>query len=176
VLVVVTGGEGQGVRPSGVEADGPTRPVTEYPETERAEPVALRGRDLSGVGVDTTAWQGGPVVLNVWGSWCAPCRTEAPALRAVSAEYAGRGVRFLGVNVKDNAAAARAFERRFQVPYPSLDDSQGRASLALSSYVPASVVPATLVLDRRGRVAARVLGATEASVLRTLLDAVTAEP
>ena len=138
--------------------------------------MALDGRDLEGGVVSTGALRGDPLVLNVWGSWCAPCRTEAPVLKAVSAEYTSRGVQFLGISVKDNPAAAIAFERRFGITYPSLDDQSGQATLALSSYLPASVVPATLVLDRQGRVSARVLGAVEASTLRSLLDVVTTEP
>ena len=159
------------------QSDGPRRaaqPVTEYAAGERGDPVAIGGRDLTGAPVDTAALRGRPLVLNVWGSWCAPCRTEAPVLRTVSAEYAGRGVRFLGINVKDNPAAATAFERRYDISYASLDDQSGKATLALSRYLPASVVPATLVLDAEGRVAARVLGAVEASTLRALLDAVSA--
>ena len=151
-----------------------SQPITEYPPAERGVPVDIGGRDLTGAPVDTAALRGRPLVLNVWGSWCAPCRTEAPVLRTVSAEYAGRGVRFLGINVKDNPAAATAFERRYDISYASLDDQSGKATLALSRYLPASVVPATLVLDAEGRVAARVLGAVEASTLRALLDAVTA--
>lgn len=152
------------------------QPFTEYPPAERGDPVSLDGRDLEGGGVSTGALRGEPVVLNVWGSWCAPCRTEAPVLRSVSAEYASRGVRFLGINVKDNPAAAVAFERRFDITYSSLDDRSGQATLALSDYLPASVVPATLVLDRQGRVSARILGAVEASTLRSLLDTVSTEP
>lgn len=94
----------------------------------------------------------------------------------MSAAYAAQEVRFVGVNVQDNVAAAIAFERRFGITYPSFDDQQGKVTLALSEYLPASVVPATLVLDRDGRVAARVLGAVEESTLRSLLDTVLAEP
>lgn len=137
--------------------------------------MEVTGDDLSGRPVDVSALRGAPVVLNVWGSWCAPCRTEAPVLRAASAAYAGQGVKFVGINVKDNVAAATAFERRLAIPYPSLDDQQGKVTLALADHLPASVVPATLVLDRDGRVAARVLGAVEESTLRSLLDTVLAE-
>ena len=152
------------------------QPVTEYPPSERGAPVILQGRDLAGNAIGIEALRGSAVVLNLWGSWCAPCRTEAPVLRQVSADYASRGVRFLGINVQDNPGAATAFERRFAVTYPSMNDQSGRASLALSEYVPASVVPATLVLDRQGRVSARVLGAVEGAALRTLLDTVLREP
>lgn len=151
------------------------QPVTEYPPTQRGAPVDLSGQDLAGKHVELAAFRGAPVVLNIWGSWCGPCRTEAPVLKAASTRYAGRGVQFLGVNVKDSPAAALAFERSFGITYPSLNDAGGTVSLALARYVPASVVPATLVLDRAGRVAARVLGAVEASTLRALLETVIAE-
>lgn len=152
------------------------QPVTEYAVADRGDPVTLDGSDLAGQPVSTVQFRGAALVLNVWGSWCAPCRTEAPVLRDVSEEYAPTGVRFLGLNVKDNAAAATAFERRFDISYPSLDDASGQATFALSQYLPASVVPATLVLDAEGRVAARVLGAVETSTLRSLLDTVASSP
>ena len=152
------------------------RTVTVVPVGARTAPVEVAGRSLTGEPVSTGAYRGGPVVLNVWGSWCAPCRTEAPVLRSVSASYAGRGVRFLGINVKDNPAAARSFERRYGIEYPSLDDRSGQASRALAEHLPAATVPATLVLDPTGRVAARVLGAVEESTLRALLDDVLHEP
>jgi thiol-disulfide isomerase/thioredoxin len=167
---------------SGPRTTGPTgagraaQPVTDFAAAERGPAPKVIGNDLSGRPVDLAVLRGAPVVLNVWGSWCAPCRTEAPVLRAASAAYAGKGVRFVGINVKDNVAAATAFERRFEIPYPSLDDQQGRVTLALADYLPASIVPATLVLDHDGRVAARVLGAVEESTLRSLLDTVLAEP
>jgi thiol-disulfide isomerase/thioredoxin len=170
--VVDVDGPAAGV--AGVRASG--QPVTEYAVVDRGAPVSIEGRDLSGAGVSTADFRGSPLVLNVWGSWCAPCRTEAPVLRTVSDEYARAGVRFLGLNVKDNVAAATAFERRFGIGYPSLDDSSGQATLTLSTYLPASVVPATLVLDAEGRVAARVLGAVEESTLRSLLEKVIPAP
>lgn len=167
---------GRGPQASPASTPRTAQPVTEYPSTERGAPVSLGGTDLTGQELEIGALRGAPVVLNIWGSWCGPCRTEAPVLKAVSAAYAGRGVQFVGINVKDNRAAAAAFERRFGITYPSLDDESGRASLSLSQYLPASVVPATLVLDREGRVSARVLGAVEESTLRALLDSVIAEP
>ncbi|GAB2675847.1 TlpA disulfide reductase family protein [Thalassiella azotivora] len=151
------------------------QPVTEFAAESRAAPVDLSGTTLSGEPLDLTSLRGGPVVLNVWGSWCAPCREEAPVLVRLSSDYATRRVSFVGLNVKDNPAAARAFEDRFGVSYPSIDDGDGRGILALSQYVPASAVPVTLVLDAAGRVAARVLGAVREATLRALLDAVLSE-
>ena len=89
-----------------------------------------------------------------------PNTTEctAPILAQASRDYAAQGVSFVGINVRDNEAAAEAFEDRYRIPYPSIADFDGRTLLELNEYVPASAVPVTLVLDRQGRVAARVLG------------------
>ncbi len=81
----------------------------------------------------------------------------------------------MGVNVKDNRAAALAFEDEFNIPYPSIEDRDGRALLALNAHVPAQAVPVTLVLDRDGRVAGRVIGAVEEGTLRALIEGVLEE-
>lgn len=165
--------------------------IQEIPEVSRGTSLELSGpllgadavdadavnADVAGAStVDVADYRGLVVVLNVWGSWCAPCRAEAPVLRDNATAYADRGVQFLGVNVKDSPSAAKAFERRYGIDYPSLDDSiEGQALLQLRGEVPAAAIPSTLVLDRQGRVAARVLGEITDSTLRALLDAVLAE-
>ena len=152
------------------------RTVTEFPPADRGSPVDLTGSTLAEDTFSLEGLRGRAAVVNVWGSWCPPCREEAPVLADVSREYADRGVLFVGVNVRDNPAAAVAFEKRYEITYPSIEDSAGRALLALNQYVPANAVPVTLVLDRQGRVAARVLGAVEESTLTAILDSVLAEP
>ncbi len=149
--------------------------ATEFPVTERGRPVDVSGATLSGDPLALSDLRDRVVVVNVWGSWCPPCREEAPVLAKVSAEYAARGVSFVGINVRDNPAAARAFEENYGIDYPSIEDTDGRVVLALDQYIPASAVPVTLVLDREGRVAARVLGAVRETTLRRLLDTVLAE-
>lgn len=119
--------------------------------------------------------RGGVAVVNVWGSWCGPCRVEAPILAEVSAGYADR-VTFLGINVRDNADAARAFEASFGINYPSVHpDDSAPLLLRFGSALATAAVPVTLVLDAEGGVAARVLGAVDASTLRALLDEALAE-
>lgn len=153
--------------------DGQT--VTEVAKADRGSPVAIAGPTLDGGRVDVADLRGDVVVVNVWGSWCAPCREEAPVLAALSQELAGQGVAFVGVNVKDNPASARAFESRYGITYASIDDAGGEALLSLTQYAPANAVPVTLVLDRSGRVAARVLGQVREATLRALLQPVLAE-
>lgn len=151
--------------------------VTEVSPGERGEPVSLSGPATGGGQVDVTTWRGDVVVVNVWYAACPPCRAEAPDLVDISGEYAADGVRFVGLNTEDGEATAMSFEREFGVAYPSvLDARTGQALVALRGQVPPGAVPTTLVLDRTGRVAARVLGRIDPDVLRELLDGVLAEP
>lgn len=150
--------------------------VTQLAPGERGEPVRLSGATVDGGTVDVADWRGDVVVLNVWYAACAPCRAEAPDLVETAEAYAGDGVRFLGINTRDDAAAALAFERTYGIEYPSvLDARDGSALLALRGEVPPQAVPTTLVLDAEGRVAARALGRVDGSTLRGMLDDVLAE-
>ena len=115
-------------------------------------------------------WRGDVVVLNTWYANCPPCRAEAPDLAALSADYAADGVQLLGINRTDDAGTAQAFERQFEVPYPSLDDADGAAIAALQGTVPVNAVPTTVVLDREGKVAGRILGLADPSTLRSMVD------
>ena len=119
--------------------------------------------------------RGTPALLNFWYAACAPCRVEAPHLVSLHEQFAPQGVRFLGVNVRDTVTTAQAFERTFEIPYPSIEDARGDVLLNMTDYVPPQAVPSTLVLDVEGRVAARVLGAVEESTLRALLTTVVDE-
>jgi thiol-disulfide isomerase/thioredoxin len=121
--------------------------------------------------------RGDVVVLNVWGSWCPPCRKEAPDLQAVHEELADDGVRFIGVNTRDGQTetAALAFEREFGITYPSVVDPQGDALLAFREALPPQTIPSTLVIDREGRMAARVLGPIGRVSLRDLVSDIAAE-
>jgi thiol-disulfide isomerase/thioredoxin len=109
------------------------------------------------------------VVLNVWGSWCPPCRQEAAGLEEVHAELADDGVRFIGVNTRDNETGALGFEEDFGVTYPSVVDTDGRRMLAFRDTLPPNAIPTTLIVDREGLLAARVLGAISGPSLRDLI-------
>ncbi|GAB2690356.1 TlpA family protein disulfide reductase [Thalassiella azotivora] len=161
-------GDGRGY----VAGDGT---VTELAVSERGEPVELTGTSAEGDPVSLAEWRGDVVVLNVWYAACGPCRAEAPDLREAAAEYADDGVRFVGVNTRDDPPTAQAFQRTFEITYPSIIDTDGAAISALRGSVSPQAVPTTLVIDREGRVAARVLGVVDPSVLRTLVDDALAE-
>lgn len=148
--------------------------VTEYAPASRGEPVDLSAELYDGTTVDAADWKGQVTVLNVWYAACAPCRVEAPDLQALHTKYQDEGVQFYGVNIRDEPATAEAFERNFGITYPSIEDKDGRVLLTLTEYVPPQAVPSTLVLDKQGRVAGRIIGLAEKSTLDAMIeDAVT---
>ena len=148
--------------------------VSEYAPDQRKDPVAFDAAMYDGSTVTAQSMRGKPVVLNFWYAGCAPCRAEAPDLAALHTKY-GDKARFMGVNLRDQQATAEAFERNFKITYPSATDLNGAVLLALSDYVPPQAVPTTLVLDSRGRVAARVLGKADKSTLDALIKDTVAE-
>ncbi|MFD1213859.1 TlpA family protein disulfide reductase [Arthrobacter sp. GCM10027362] len=148
--------------------------VTEYEPAQRGEPVQLAAKLFDGTTVDSAGWAGKVTVLNFWYAACAPCRLEAPALQELSQEYKGQA-QFYGVNIRDEIRTAEAFERNFGVTYPSFADKNGGILLAMTRYVPPQAVPTTLVLDKQGRVAARILGVADKGTLKALIKDAVAE-
>ncbi|WP_083339466.1 TlpA family protein disulfide reductase [Arthrobacter crystallopoietes] len=149
--------------------------VAEYAADIRGETVRFSGQLFDGTTLANDDWAGQVTVLNVWYAACAPCRVEAPDLSALHSEFEPQGVKFYGINTRDEAPTAEAFERSFGIEYPSLKDKNGKILLALTDYVPPQAVPTTLVLDKEGRVAARILGIAEKSTLKAIIqDALTA--
>jgi len=149
--------------------------ATVVPAASRVAAPALRAPLLDGGTWSLADQRGKVVVLNVWASWCAPCRAEAPLLERVAQETAPAGVSFVGINTRDDPQSAAAFLRSFGVTYPSLRDPDGTLVLAFNGTVPPSAVPSTVVVDRQGRIAAVAVGAVTYRTLRGLVDAVAAE-
>ncbi len=144
--------------------------VTEIPEADRGEPVEFAGTDEDGEPVSSADYAGEVLVVNFWYAGCAPCRAEAPDLQKLSADYEGKGASFLGVNVRDQAATAKAFSENYGIGYPSVVDTDGALQLAFAGKISPKAVPTTLVLDKEGRVAARIVGrVSEPSILDTLI-------
>ena len=141
----------------------------------RGKPIEFSGTTLEGAHFDVADHRGKVIVVNVWGSWCPPCIAEAPALQRVWEQTESRGVQFVGVDTRDGRAQALAHQRKHNVTYPSLADEDGRVLLAFRGALPPVAIPSTLVLDRSGRVAARVLGKTSSGVLRGIIDDVLEE-
>lgn len=149
--------------------------VTEFAVADRKNPVDIKGTLFDGTTVSPEDFQGQVTVLNFWFAACAPCRVEAPSLEALHQEFRGQDVQFLGVNLRDEKATAEAFDKTFGLTYPSFNDKDGAVLLAVSGLVPPGAVPTTLVLDKQGRVASRVLGEIQKGTLKSLIAAAVAE-
>jgi thiol-disulfide isomerase/thioredoxin len=137
---------------------------------------AVAGTALSGARLSLAAYHGHVVVMNFWGSWCTPCRAEAPALAQLARQLRPSGVQFLGVDIRDSPATAEAFMRDFGILYPSLNDPGDEIALDFRSTVPPSGIPTTLVIARSGRIAARIIGAASYDGLKYLITHAAAEP
>lgn len=142
--------------------------------TDRRAGPRVAGTTLDGERIAFDDLRGKVIVVNFWASWCAPCRAEAPALEKIHDDTANKGVEFVGVDIRDGREPAKAFVRGFKVGYPSIFDPDGQVTLAFRD-VPPNAVPSTLVLDRQGRVAVRIIGATTFSKLNPLVTQVVAE-
>jgi len=163
-------GDGKGY----ISADGA---VEEIPVADRGEPVVFRGVTENGDEFDSADIAGDVTVVNFWYAGCAPCRVEAGDLEDVWQEYGGDGVSFVGINIYDQADTARSFAKTYGVTYPSIMDvDSGAAKLAFASATPIQATPTTLVLDKQGRVAARIIGQIDGtSILSTLVKDALAE-
>ena len=142
--------------------------TTYRPQDRRPVPTlsgtTLDGRSLSLRTLDPAT----VVVINVWASWCGPCRSESPMLALEARALQGHGVRFLGLDEEDETAAAKAYAVSVGEIYPSLVDHDG-ALLRRLTLLPPQGIPSTLVLDSSGRVAARVIGTITRSQLRRIV-------
>jgi thiol-disulfide isomerase/thioredoxin len=147
--------------------------ITSLAVADRKEPGEVSGTTIDGEEVSLDDYAGQVVVVNVWGSWCAPCRAEAPMLAEAARDLAKQDVAFLGIDSRDpSESAARAFVRRFGIPYPSIYDQQGRTLLAFRGTLTPNSIPSTVVIDREGRVAASVLGEISRTTLYDLVEEV----
>jgi thiol-disulfide isomerase/thioredoxin len=134
--------------------------------------VAHRVVEIKGVLLaDGSSWsstsaRGSVLVANFWASWCGPCRVEQPQLNRVARAYRGRGVRFIGINVRDSRGAAQSYAEEFKIPYPSLFDQAAVSAVRLQAFA----LPSTFILDRDGVVAYRLTGKTTVAILSARLD------
>jgi len=148
--------------------------ISRVPVNQRVAAPVITGTTLDGKPWSSTSAAGKVLVYNVWGSWCAPCQKEAPAL-VRAADRTASTAQFIGLNTRDSGTAqAEAFVRHFEVQYPNLFDPDGRLLLAFSGSLPPSAIPSTLVVDGQGRIAARVLGETTEATLVGLIEEIAA--
>lgn len=160
-----TSGPSRSGSASTIESVGASR----FAPDQRQPSPDLGGTTLTGSHFALHDVTGNVVVVNIWASWCGPCRVESPILAAASAHLAGQPVRFVGVDESDTSAEATRFIASAGVTYPQLFDPNG-VLLRQLTLLPQKGIPSTLILDRRGRMAARVIGPITAAELQTLVD------
>jgi thiol-disulfide isomerase/thioredoxin len=144
---------------------------------DRTDPIDFTSTTDDGLPISAKDYRGKVVVVNFWYAGCAPCRAEAPILEGLYQAHQDKGVTFIGVNVTDQPDTALSFEKSYGITYPSvIDVDSGAARIAFHGQVSASAVPVTFVLDKKGRIAARIVGQLESkSILNTLITDTIAE-
>ncbi|MHB1163869.1 MAG: TlpA family protein disulfide reductase [Candidatus Nanopelagicales bacterium] len=164
-----------GVLPGCGRDQPPQVGTTVIPADERQALPAVFGPTLAGGSLDLADLRGRVVVLNSWASWCEPCRAEMPALVDLARSVDPADAAVVGLNVRDDPAEATAFAGSLGVTYPSIVDPEGTILPTIPGVPPASL-PSTVIVDRDGRVAVRVIGAVDPRELPGLVAAVVAEP
>lgn len=146
-----------------------SRPNSVVNNSERKSAPLLSGDTLDG---GTYTMEPGRVtVVNVWASWCGPCRAETPIL----VDFAKKNpqIQFIGIVTRDNLSAARAFAKRFNMSYPTFIDDA--LITKFQGTIPANGIPTTLIIDKNGSVAARISGATTVAKFKKVLEIVSGE-
>jgi thiol-disulfide isomerase/thioredoxin len=139
-------------------------------EAQRQSAPDITGTTLDGQSFSLASLRGKITILNVWASWCAPCRAEAPILEKVWQAKQG-DVHFIGLDTRDSDTAALSFIRKFGITYPNVIDRDGALQLRFSDTLPPQAIPSTIVIDAQGRVAARALGKVSESTLLGMIEA-----
>jgi thiol-disulfide isomerase/thioredoxin len=166
LLTACGGGGSSTAEESFIEGSGA---VTFLESSSRSAAPELSGMTLSGK--EFIFNPGQVAVVNVWASWCSPCRAEIPTLIELSEQYPE--VQFMGILTRDNPATAEAFARRFAIPYPTfIDDS---LLIGFKGSLPANAIPSTVLLDKNGNVAARISGEVTLTYLSKLIRKLEAE-
>ena len=166
LLVGCSNGGASKAEESYISGDGA---VTFINSSDRIPAPAISGVTL--LGTNYTYSVGKVGIVNVWASWCSPCRAEEPALSALATMYPE--VAFIGILTRDNPVNAEAFVRKRNIPYPTLIDDS--ILIGFRKSLPANAIPSTVVIDKQGNVAARISGAVTVSSLKDLIEKILAE-
>lgn len=140
-----------------------------YPAGQRPAAPDFTATSLTGKPINFASYRGKIVVLNIWGSWCGPCRGEGQTLKYLDEEYGPQGITFLGDDLQDTSVNALAFLRNEDITYPSVNDANGAVEERLAIAVPISGTPTTLVIDKTGHIAGLIDGPVTYPDLTTLL-------
>jgi thiol-disulfide isomerase/thioredoxin len=159
-----------GAKDAGLPAVGQVIPAAQRPPG-----LGISGTTLTGEHLNMASWRGHTVVINFWGSWCVPSRKEAPVLARVAGDTRSLGVRFVGIDIREEPAAGLAFERHYRIPYPSISDPGDLIGARFGTAAPVAT-PSTYILDGRGRIAWAWFGATIYSQLELAVTEVAPLP
>lgn len=167
-LAALLGG-GLAIGLSSQEKSNASDGIVHYRPGQRPAAPDFTAASLTGGTIKLSSYRGNTVVLNFWGSWCSPCRDEAPTLAVVAEQYGKQGVAFLGDDVGDTPANALAFTKSIGMGYPSINDPGYAVVQKFSQVTPVSDTPTTVVIDKTGHVAGMVIGTVSYGQLTTLL-------
>jgi thiol-disulfide isomerase/thioredoxin len=181
-VLILLGGALAGCAGAGAVQNGPAGGDSRYVSGDTVSQVIkdrkpappVQGTTLDGRRLALGDLKGKVVVVNFWASWCAPCRAEAPTMEKIYEETKASGVEFVGIDIKDGKDNAKAFVRTFKTTYPSLYDQAGQIALSFRG-IPPNAVPSTLIIDRRGDVAARAIGSVSYTSMKDIVTQLAAE-
>ena len=142
---------------------------------QRNSAPELTALDFKGKAIDLNDYKNKVIVLNVWGSWCGPCRKEASELQALYLKNKESGVEFIGINIRDSKVSAEKFITNFGITYPNIFDRDGVKLLGFKDTLPANAIPSTLLIDKNGKVAARQLGPIDRALVQGFISSLVDE-
>ena len=155
-----------------ISGDGTATFLTVEDRKSAPELIAL---DFNGKEIDLKNYKNKVVVLNVWGSWCGPCRKEAKELQELYVKNKNSGVEFIGINIRDSKVSAEKFITNFGITYPNIFDRDGVKLLGFKDTLPANAIPSTVLVDKNGKVAARQLGPIERALIQGFISSLVDE-
>jgi thiol-disulfide isomerase/thioredoxin len=141
-----------------------------YPAGHRPAAPDFTATSLTGAPINFASYRGKIVVLNVWGSWCGPCRSEGQTLKYLDEQYGPQGIAFLGDDIQDTPTDALDFLRGEGITYPSVNDASGAVEERLAIAAPINGTPTTLVIDKTGHIAGMIDGPVTYPEITTLLS------
>jgi thiol-disulfide isomerase/thioredoxin len=141
-----------------------------YPAGHRPAAPDFTATSLTGAPINFASYRGKIVVLNVWGSWCGPCRSEGQTLKYLDEQYGPQGIAFLGDDIQDTPTDALDFLKGEGITYPSVNDASGAVEERLAIAAPINGTPTTLVIDKTGHIAGMIDGPVTYPEITTLLS------
>ncbi len=142
---------------------------------QRVKAPDLASVDFEGKQINLNNYKNKVVVINVWGSWCSPCRKEATELEEMYKKNFDQGVEFIGINIRDSKVSATKYIKNFGITYPNIYDRDGKLILGFKNSLPANSIPTTVLIDKNGKVAARQLGPIDRALLQGFISVLVEE-